>query len=193
MNSNIDVLKELEVKNKEIYINKLGIDLDTNLENLLITINNMMSLFAMEVTNKVLEIKNDVTSSEEIKEKVVAFQEVIKNELINLMNKRTESLKEKIQYLDGVDYKEVLNNEKANVINKIGEFFKKHIISLFDELKNDLSLFDQGRLDDYLNILYYEKLITKLNDAIYNMDIILYNNYGESYQKFLDLNAKTLK
>ena len=193
MNSNVDVLKELEVKNKEIYINKLGIDLDTNLENLLITIDNMMSLFTTEVTEKVLEIKNDALSSEQTKERIIAFQKLICDEIIKLINERTLSLKDKVQDIDNIDYKEVLNNETMLFLQRIGEYYNLNVDALIEEVSTDTVEFDKNRISDYLKILYYEKLITKLKEAIVNMDIILYNNYEEGYQRFLNLNAKTLK
>ena len=193
MNSNVDVLKELEVKNKEIYINKLGIDLDTNLENLLITIDNMMSIFTTEVTEKVLEIKNDVKSSEQTKERIITFQRLICGEIIKLINERASSLKDKIQDIDNIDYKDVLNNETVSFLQKVGEYYNLNIDALIKEINNNTIEFDKNRISDYLKVLYYEKLITKLKQAVINMDIILYNNYEEGYQRFLNLNAKTLK
>ena len=59
MNKSVDVIKELAVKNKEIYLNKLDIDLTNNQENLFITIKNIIDLFTKEVTTKVLEIETN--------------------------------------------------------------------------------------------------------------------------------------
>ena len=193
MNSNVDVLKELEVKNKEIYINKLIIDLDTNLENLVITINNMMSLFTTEVIEKVLEINSDVLSSEVIKESINTFQNLICDELTKLISDRSISLKDKVLNIENIDYKEELNNETINVLEKFKEFYNQNIIGLIDEISNNINEFDKNRLSDYLKVLYFEKLINKFKDAVMNMDIILLNNYEEGYQRFLNLNAKTLK
>ena len=48
MNNSVDVLKQLEVKNREIYLNKLVIDLDNNLDILSITVNNFIDHFSSE-------------------------------------------------------------------------------------------------------------------------------------------------
>jgi len=192
MNSNIDVLKELEVKNKEIYINKLNIDLDTNLENLLITINNIIELLKDEFISKISEItKNDDNNHD-----VVAFQNLIQERIIDLINKRTTILKDNITNIDNIDYKEVLNNATSELFNNAQNLYKENINPLIEKLNKGLDDFQKERLSEYLNIIFYEKLMNKFKGVVNNLDVILYNNYQESYQKYLTLkekNEKTLK
>ena len=59
MNESIDIKKQLEVKNKEIYINKLNHDLDNNLEVLVLTIDNLLSFITNETTKRILEINGN--------------------------------------------------------------------------------------------------------------------------------------
>ena len=51
MNDNEDVKDQLKIKNKEIYLNKLNLDLDNNLEVLVLTVDNLLN------TNKEMLIK----------------------------------------------------------------------------------------------------------------------------------------
>lgn len=193
MNSDIDVLKELEVKNREIYLNKLHIDLDNNLEILLITIENMISLFTNEVTSKIMELNTLNCNRNELENEVLAFHIVIKDELINLVNNRNSHLKGKILNIDSINYKDILAQETKGLMEKLSSMYSENVTLLIDKIMNKFNGFDKQRLDLYLKVLNYEKFINKVKEAINNMDIILYNNYRESYQKFLNLNAKTLK
>ena len=97
MNNNIDVLKELAVKNKEIYLNKLAIDLDNNEENILITIENIINLFTKEVTNKVLEIENNTLLSHEASKEVLSFHKIIHEEIKKIVKKRNDIIREKVK------------------------------------------------------------------------------------------------
>lgn len=187
MNSNIDVLKELEVKNKEIYINKLGIDLDTNLESLLIIINNIMNLLTIELTDKLNILSNNN------QEAINNFQKLNLKNIIELINQRNTYLKEKVLDIDNINYKEELDDETKNVIEKVKEFYNNNVNNLINELNKSVDEFTKHRISDYLNNLYFSRFIKKIEDAIINMDNILFNNYQFSYQKYLNLNEKTLK
>lgn len=190
MNNNVDVLKELEVKNKEIYLNKLNIDLDNNNDILLITIDNIINLFINEVKDKIIEVSN-CNKNKEIGENVSDFYNLLRNELKNSLAIRENKLKDLIKNIDDVNYKDEINNEKLEVINNIKNKYNMLIDNFINKL-NEIYDGSNERINDYLKILSYEKLINKLNELFNNMDIILYNSYVESNNKYHELNAKTL-
>ena len=190
MNSNVDVIKELAVKNKEIYLNKLNIDLDNNKENLLITIENTISLFNEEVTNKVLEIENNTLLSYVASKEVLAFHKIIHEELKKLIENRASLLRDKIKSIEKINYKDVLTGETGVLIDNIKKCYRENVDSLIDKLTKESNVFTIERMKDYLKILNYNKFINKIKEAFTNMDFILYNNYLESEKKYNELNKK---
>lgn len=192
MNSNVDVLKQLEVKNREIYLNKLVIDLDNNLDVLSITVNNIVSLFTNEMINKILEIENGTMNRSKISTYVEAFQEKFKDQLIVMLHERKTKMESLLKDVDQKKYTEKLKEESQNIIHQIGKYYQTNIDTLYNQINTDYDEFNLKRLNDYLKENYYEKIILKLKESFNNTDIILINNYKESYQKYLELNEKTL-
>ena len=190
MNNSIDVLHELEVKNKEIYLNKLELDIDNNNEILIITIDNIINLFASEVTKKLLDINN--SSQEIIQKESLSFHELVTTIIKQLLENRRLNLKKNVNNLENIDYKNEILSEKENIIKEIEIFYNTQIIELLNKINGYYEGFDQERINDYLTVINYNKFINKLNDAISNMDIILYNNYQDSLKRFIELNERTL-
>ena len=191
MNSNIDVLKELEVKNREIYINKLNIDLDNNNEVLLITMDNVINLFSSEVISRILEINNKSGVDEEITKSVSAFYNKLKEEILLLLNNRYQLLKEEIKDINNIDYQENINKQKDIVINGIRDKYSHLIDKLVDRIEK-INNEPNERIKDYLKVLNYERFINKIKEILNNMNTILYNSYVDSSNKYQELNAKTL-
>lgn len=191
MNKNDDIIKQLEVKNREIYINKLNIDLDNNNEVLLISLDNIVNLFNEEVMNKLIELSNKNINKKELKTNVDAFYQKTANVIHNMLSNRYNVLKESINNIDSIDYKEDINKEKDLVIKSI----KNEYNSLVNELINEINKKYQdsnNRINDYLKILNYNRFINKIKELLNNMSTILYNSYIESNNKFKNLNEKTL-
>lgn len=192
MNNNVDVLKELAVKNKEIYLNKLEIDLDNNEENILITIENIINLFTKEVTEKVLEIENNTLLSHEASQEVLSFHKKIHEEIKVIVKKRNDVLREKIKKIEDNNYQELLNNETKELIERIQKVYLENIGKLIDKLTKKSNTFTEKRLSDFLKVLNYERFVNKINDSLKNLDVILYNNYLESERKYNELNKKVI-
>ncbi len=193
MNNKVDVLRELEVKNREIYLNKLNIDLDNNEEILVITVDNILNLFCSEMLEKILEIENSTFNKEHIQENILPFQAVLNNKIKELIVKRKTIIKDKLNKIDELDYKNILNDVQEDIFKDINKVYNDNIILLIDKISVNYNAFEKERIKDYLEKRNCEKLMNKLREAFSNMNIILYNNYLESHQKYLDLNAKTLK
>lgn len=193
MIEDINVLQELAVKNKEIYLNKLDIDLENNNEVLMITLDNIHDLFNQELTNKIPEILSSTFQLENISKAITKFNLLLKEELIKLINKKQESLKEEVNNIDNIDYRKIVDKKTSLIIDKIKKVYQKNVIELINDIINEYTINEKDRIEDYLININFEKYIKKIEETIKNMDNILYNNYQESLNKYHDLNEKTLK
>ena len=191
MNKNDDVLKQLEVKNREIYTNKLNIDLDNNNEILLITLDNIINLFQEEVKNKITELSSKSINKEELTAKIDTFYQKIKEEIQSLLNNRYIVLKDCITDIDNIDYQDNIDKEKDIVIKGIKSKYNNLVDKLIKEIERIYNE-PNNRINDYLKILNYKKIVNKMEEILNNMNMILYNSYIESNNKFQELNAKTL-
>ena len=187
MNNNVDVSKVLKEKNKEIYLNKLNIDIDNNTEILSITIGNIMNLLTDELRLKLTDFLSS-TSQAVILQQVVTFQKQLSDKLIELIQNRSLNLKENVMNIDNIDYNEVINSISGSIMNEIEKYYFENVKILNENLKID----SNTRVQDYLNNNFYERICTKIQEALKNMDVILKNAYKEGEAKFEDLNAKTL-
>lgn len=193
MIEDINVLQELAVKNKEIYLNKLEIDLENNNEVLLITLDNIHNLFNQELTNKIPEILSSTFQMENISKAITKFNLLLKKELFKLINKKQESLKEEVTNIDNIDYRKIVDKKTSLIIDKLKKVYQKNVTNLINDIINEYTLNEKDRIEDYLMNINFEKYVTKIEETIKNMDNILYNNYQESLNKYHELNEKTLK
>lgn len=191
---NIDIKKQLEVKNKEIYMNKLNLDLDNNLEVLVLTIDNLLSFKINEVIRRVLEIEEDKEKQLQINEKFQKFIDCYRDNLMNLLDNKKNKLIDNIIKKD--DFKNCKNNLENNYLilkDNLVEFSKLNIKKLENELKDDIKdEFKLQRLRDYLNNIFIINLNNKILDNIKNRDLILLNTFNETYLKYLELNKNTV-
>ena len=193
MIEDINVLQELAIKNKEIYLNKLEIDLENNNEVLLITLDNIHNLFNQELTNKIPEILSSTFQMENISKAITKFNLLLKKELLKLINKKQESLKEEVNNIDNIDYRKIVDKKTSLIIDKLKKVYQKNVTNLINDIINEYTINEKNRIEDYLMNINFEKYVTKIEETIKNMDNILYNNYQESLNKYHELNEKTLK
>ena len=186
-----DILVELEAKNREIYINKLNIDLDNNYNVLSTSINNVIGLLCSEAINKLLSINMKANSliNKNISSFYISFHEEIKK----MLKERNKRLKEIIINIENNDYNSVLIEEENKIINGIKEYYINNIENVINMINVDSDNFVQKRVNDYLKIYNYNNTINKILSVIKNLDIILYNSFRESNKRFKKLNEKTLK
>lgn len=194
MNKSIDIKKQLEVKNKEIYINKLNLDLDNNLEVLVLTIDNLLDFITDETIKRIIEIDESFKNKREIEEKVKEFINLYKDNLMNLLDIKKNNLKNILVIQDDLDMcKSNLKDNYLNLKEKIEEFTKENILTLENSLKEEISeSFKLRRLKEYLNNIFIVNLNKKVLDIIKNRDIILMNTFNETYLKYLELNKNTV-
>ena len=187
-----DVLHEIEVKNKEIFINKLNLDLDNNNEILSISCDNLISLFKEETINKIFDIEKSMINKENITLSVNNFYDIILTKMKELISLRYTNLKEKITLIDN-NYIDLLDNEKNNILEGIKKCFFDNVDVLIRNISIKYNGNDIERVSDYLKTINYEKLINKITELFNNTNMILLNNYNESLNKYNELNAKTIK
>ena len=189
-----DIKKQLEVKNKEIYLNKLNLDLDNNLEVLVLTIDNLLKIQSEELQKKIIEIAESFQDEKVFKQKITEFMNSYNDYLMNLFEQKKLKLKENLE----IDT-DILKNQK-----KVQELYDKTSLTIEDDTsklidnlaKNLQEYFDTDfkiqRLNTYLSNIFLKNLNNKVLDIIRNRDIILINTYKETYLKYLELNKNTV-
>ena len=194
MNEFEDIKKQLEVKNKEIYINKLNLDLDNNLEVLLLTIDNVLTFIKNDAIKKILDIKESFLENEKIKVNMDKFIDLYRDNLMNLLDDKKTNLKNVLVIHDDLEIcKTNLNDNYLSLKNNLEEFTKNNILDLENSLKQEtLEKFKLKRLSDYLNNIFIINLNKKVLDIIKNRDVILMNTFHETYLKYLELNKNTV-
>ena len=191
MNNNVDVVKQLEVKNKEIYYNKLNMDIGNNSEILLITLENSMNVIISELTSKLLEIVGNIDSDDTKLAVIKAFHDKLNEELSQNVKTRSEKIKEEINDKIEIDYEKILEIIDSLFIEHISKEYQEASLNI-KNLGNDLDEFNKKRLYDYIDTILFQKIIGKIKESLENMDKILINSYSENLEKYHNLNAKTL-
>lgn len=188
-----DIKKQLEVKNKEIYLNKLNLDLDNNLEVLVLTIDNLLKIQSEELQKKIIEIAESFQDEKVFKQNITEFMNSYNDYLMNLFEQKKLKLKENLE----IDT-DILKNQKKvqELYDKTALTIEDDTIKLIDNLANSLhEYFDTDfkiqRLNTYLSNIFLKNLNNKVLDIIRNRDIILINTYKETYLKYLELNKNT--
>ena len=187
MKDNVDVVKELAVKNKEIYLNKLDMDIDSNHELLKLTTTNIINLSINEVVSGVLNIENSFINKKTIELIVEEYFKKYLDYINSLYKKRFRNFKNKKQennYVDMIDNK---------VIDDIRSYYLNNFVLIIAELSKNYSDFEKERLESYINKSFYNKFMIRIFDVIKNANLILINNYHESTNRYNLINEKTLK
>ena len=187
-----EIKKQLKVKNKEIYINKLNLDLNNNMDGLVLTIDNLLNNIANDTIKKVLDIEESFFNQDSITKLIVVFidnyRDNIMNELDIKKNKIIELFGDKEISKD--DIININNDIKSNIYNYYNNNIEKLIISIKEIINSELNKY---RIDDlFLNSLN-NSLNNKILDCINIRDVILLNTFKESYRKYQELNKNTLK
>lgn len=191
MNDKEDIKKQLKIKNKEIYLNKLNLDLDNNLEVLVLTIDNLLNTQKESLKKRITEIEENNNSQEEY---IDTFFEAYRLNIMNLLDIKKTNLRNTIIVHD--DLEVCKNNIKDNYYDlktKIEEFSCEEINNLIDNLITNIdNNFTKRRIKEYLKTIYIVNLNNKVLDVMKNRDIILLNTFKETYLKYLELNKNTI-
>ncbi len=186
MDNNIDVLKQLEVKNHEIFINKLNIDLDNYFQNLDITIKDIINKLHNELDLVLDSLSIDNKSLNQ-------FFDSINEQISSLSANRLSTLKNTILKIDEVNYEEIINDNSKLFIQKLSTFYLNNIDNLINELTSNEDDFKKKRLTDYLKESFYAKYNNRISETIGFNNKILINNYLANCERIESINQKTLK
>ena len=133
MNNNVDVVKELAVKNREIYLNKLSIDIDNNTSNEIEIFHNVIHDELQKLINKRADVlKETIKKIDKIDYKDILDKET--NELFDnleiIYSQNVEQLINKLldnynlfeknrlsDYLENINYKRFIARIKEIIIN----------------------------------------------------------------------------
>ena len=189
-----DIKKQLEVKNQEIYLNKLNLDLDNNLEVLVLTIDNLLKIQLDELQRKIIEISEGYEYEKNFKDSSIKFMDLYTNNLMNLLQDRKTYIKESLELDNDIEIyknklKEIYSNIILNLENKSSLIIKKLEKELVNYLNTDFKI---QRLNAYLEYIFLKNLNNKVCDVIRNRDVILINTFNETYLKYLELNKNTI-
>lgn len=183
----LDVVKELEVKNHEIYLNKLNMDLDKNYELINLSISNYINISISDVIAVFIEIEGSLLNKEKISNSVQSYFGKFNNEIDKLVKLRFVLLHNK---KDCDNYVSYINND---IVNKIGDVYRNSVIELYNDVSDDYTSFEKERLYNYLFDTYYQRFLRWISDTIGSCNLILINSYNESNNRLALINEKTLK
>ena len=194
MSNSEDIKKQLKIKNKEIYQNKLNLDLDNNLEVLVLTIDNYLQKVQNDSTEKILEIEESFFNQEKIQESISIFLNLYRENLMMLIDLKKENLQNILIIQDNLENcRDNLLSNYNNIKTNLYEFSSKNIKTLKEGLNEQMdSSFKKKRLEDYLENIFLSNLNNKVLDIIKIRDIILLNTFEETYLKYLELNKNTV-
>ena len=189
-----DIKKQLQEKNKEIYLNKLNLDVANNLEVLVLSIDNLLNNIQQNAIKRVLGIIESFKEEDTIKKEIQEFINKYQSNLTTLINDKKVNLEQLIiKNKDLNTYKEYLVESNTKLQNQIHDYYQKNIDTLKTKLltlSNDN--FTKIRIEEYLKVTLCHTLNEKIMDTIKNRDIILLNTFKESYLKYLELNKNTI-
>lgn len=188
-----DIKKQLEEKNKEIYLKKLNLDLENNLEVLKLTIDNLLKKVSEESTKNVLGIAETFQKEDEINECINNYLNSYHDIFIRELEIKKKNIEDNLLNKTIDEYKEFLTEISNKFIDKIEKESLNNIDSLEKKLKEKFDdLLYQERIEDYLKNIFLENLNQKVKDTIKGRDIILLNTFKETYLKYLELNKNTI-
>ncbi len=196
MDNSIDTKEELKIMNQEMLLNKKRIDLDTSMESLIVFYSNYSTNLASEINDHICVIKGIDSNSEQGKimlNTIVGFFTLLSNKLKELILKKTEKLKEKLDTIKDEDYNKELRYMSIYVNNQLLEFYGENIDMLIEELASDTDEVIKDKINNYLFEIIYGKMMNMLRDKFMYSIMVIGNNSDENNQVIQDINEKTIK
>ena len=189
-----DIRSQLKEKNKEIYLNKLNLDLTNNLEVLVLSVDNLLNNISIDTKNKVLGIAESFQNESVIKVNINNFIENYRLYLMNLLDNKKTNIEKIYQENEDINiYNDKLKKINIEINNNLNNYFNENIDSLINDITSNYNdSFCNLRIKEYLKNIFKDNLNNKVFDIINNRDIILLNTFKESFQKYLELNKNTI-
>ncbi len=189
-----DIKKQLEVKNKEIYKNKLNLDLTNNLEVLVLAIDNLLNNIKLDTKNKILGIAESFQNESIIETNVNNFIENYRLFLMNLLDNKKNNIESLYNEFEDINnYKDKLKSINIELQDNLDNNLNNNIDNLVSKITNNYNdSFCNLRITEYLKNIFKDNLNNKILDIINSRDIILLNTFKESFFKYLELNKNTI-
>lgn len=186
-----DIKKQLEVKNIEIFKNKLKLDINNNMEGLVLTIENLINKLINESTNRILGIAESFSYKEEIEKDIEEYFSKYLDYLMELLDKKRNNILKSINL--NVNYEDCFDKETNNILVKLNEFYDNNIDKLVKKIQSYYDdSFCKERINNYLKNNLKENVDIKIIETIKGRDIILLNTFKETNIKFIELNKNTI-
>lgn len=187
-----DIKKQLEGKNKEIYHNKLQLDLNNNMEVLALTIDNLLNKITIDSVSRILGIAETFRQKEVVEKELKDFRTTYQEFLMKLLEDKKKKIEEEIEG-DGNGYQEFFQ-EETNYIKEAQKQYLKDTIKILSQTIQEYfeEEFCKTRIKDYFETSFQENLIKKVEMTLKDRDIILLNTFKETYLKYLELNKNTV-
>ena len=196
MEEYIDVNKELEQKNQEMFLNKKRIDLDNSMESLMVFYSNYSMNVASEINNRICIYRNINSSSEDSKilyNTITSFFLIVSKKLKEIINNQIEPIKDKLDGLTDEEYIKKLNDISTGIIDNMSSYFKENANMLSDELNQDIDDDIKNSINKYILDILTIKMINMLRDKIMYSIKVINNNYEANKEIIENINEKTLK
>ena len=187
-----EIKKQLEVKNKEIYINKLNLDLNNNIDSLVLTIDNLLNKITEESINYILGIAESFLEKDVIEKDIKDYFNDLHEALMNYLDIKKKEI-EKLITNNENNFIEILKKENDKLNNKLYNYYENNINNLNIKIQSYYNdPFCNERINNYLTNSLKEKLLDKINETIKSRDIILINTFKETFRKYQELNKNTV-
>ena len=196
MEEYIDVNKELEQKNQEMFLNKKRIDLDNSMESLMVFYSNYSMNVASEINNRICIYRNINSSSEDSKilyNTITSFFLIVSKKLKEIINNQIEPIKDKLDGLTDEEYIKKLNDISTGIIDDMSNYFKENANMLSDELNQDIDDDIKNSINKYILDILTIKMINMLRDKLMYSIKVINNNYEANKEIIENINEKTLK
>ena len=206
----IDYNKMFKEKNKEIFKNSLTLEMERNLDALKNTTDNCVSL---EINKLFLFFKNffqenDIDYKKEELLGILYKEKMIINDLVNNeIEEKKKRLKEEFlernfdqdiiteEVID--NYYEKLEEESLTISDKIELLISEEVCTNFTlNLINKYKLEDESqleRINSRVSVLFKNNITSRIKEQIVFRDDSLNNMAKESFNKYLNLNDKTVE
>ena len=187
-----DIKMQLEGKNKEIYHNKLQLDLNNNMEVLVLTIDNLLNKITMDSVSRIIGIAETFRQKESVEKEFKEFRNSYQEFLMKLLEEKKKKIEEKIKGEEN-HYWECFQEETNHIKEAQKQYLNETIRILSQTIQEYFEEeFCKTRIKDYLETSFQENLINKIETTLKDRDVILLNTFKETYLKYLELNKNTV-
>ena len=192
MSGQDDVVETIKQKNRDIYINKLGIDLGKILDTLLISLVNVIKFLYTEVIQGLDLDEKKVQNKKSLINDIRSFIKQLKSKIEELLKASFERISNKLDSIEEINYDELLTFEKEQIIKDIEKYYNENIDDLINKfLEKDRNL-NSNRVNYFFKNYLYDRFIQRIKDILASSFQIILNGQQEGLQRYESLNERTI-